>query len=607
MRWLTLVLTLLAAPAFSQTPCTSDGSCPGIPAPSFGLTESTDDVSSDYWVDNDDGGCSDAGNGTSGTPRCTLPAGPFAAGEVVQIRGGTSTLYIAKNWTFNGTAGSPVIVKGPISGTKPKITFTGISNPRHRIAGSYVILEWLEWNGVRLFMGDASGDHQVVRHSRVTNVPASATGASVLFQAGQFLVVWNTEIDQQNLGGNEKHGIHCGGNGSGNSWILNNHIHHNLNGDAIQCGHGSTTGPQNLYIGGNEMNDDLENAMDFKGVDGPLIISGNTLYNYFDTATSNGEAIRINDEWLPREVWILNNEIYNSVGAINPSQTDADTIVIAGNYIHDVDYGVSCCQKTGTGNGIFVRFDVVGNTFYNITGQAINRGASGRGTTLVQNNIIWQAGTHITGDEGTCSHNLTFEDPGTPTISVDCTNTQSDVDPDISTTTARLASASSAVDNGTVSTIYADYLAQYGLSIASDYLPMDGGADARPQDGVWDIGADEWVGVAPVLQVDTTSFPGGMEGVGYSQCATASNGTPPYTWTTTPITGSFPTGLTFSTGGCFSGTPSVAGTFNFTLRVTDNNSDTDDSGALSINIAAASPPSSVIGKFCIGAVCWPMN
>ena len=51
----------------------------------------------------------------------------------------------------------------------------------------------------------------------------------------------------------------------------------------------------------------------------------------------------------------------------------------------------------------------------------------------------------------------------------------------------------------------------------------------------------------------------------YNACG--DGGTAPYTWTVT--TGNLPAGLTLSTGGVISGTPSAAGTSNFTVQVAD--------------------------------------
>ena len=55
----------------------------------------------------------------------------------------------------------------------------------------------------------------------------------------------------------------------------------------------------------------------------------------------------------------------------------------------------------------------------------------------------------------------------------------------------------------------------------------------------------------------------------YNQIVTASGGTGPYTFTVT--LGNLPVGLLLSSGGVLSGTPTAAGTYNFTVRATDAN------------------------------------
>ena len=75
---------------------------------------------------------------------------------------------------------------------------------------------------------------------------------------------------------------------------------------------------------------------------------------------------------------------------------------------------------------------------------------------------------------------------------------------------------------------------------------------------------------APTLELATgAALPAGSIGVAYSQAiaASASGGTPPYTWSLTGL----PAGLTFASSGLtISGTPSAAGSFTLTLQVTDS-------------------------------------
>jgi len=76
-----------------------------------------------------------------------------------------------------------------------------------------------------------------------------------------------------------------------------------------------------------------------------------------------------------------------------------------------------------------------------------------------------------------------------------------------------------------------------------------------------------------VLQVTTAALSAGTTNVPYnSQQLTAGGGLPPYTWSL--ASGTLPSGLSLSTGGLISGTPTVAGTSNFVVKVTDSASAT---------------------------------
>jgi len=85
-------------------------------------------------------------------------------------------------------------------------------------------------------------------------------------------------------------------------------------------------------------------------------------------------------------------------------------------------------------------------------------------------------------------------------------------------------------------------------------------------------------------KITTTSLPGGVHGSAYSATLKASGGKTPYTWSISA--GSLPAGLTLSAStGVISGTPTTAGTSNFTVRVTDSESPTvSATKALSITI-----------------------
>jgi hypothetical protein len=72
-----------------------------------------------------------------------------------------------------------------------------------------------------------------------------------------------------------------------------------------------------------------------------------------------------------------------------------------------------------------------------------------------------------------------------------------------------------------------------------------------------------------VFQVTPDTLPGGIVGAAYTQTTlTASGGRSPYTWTIAP--GSLPAGLTLTSSGVISGTPTAAGAFSFTVRLSDS-------------------------------------
>ena len=96
-------------------------------------------------------------------------------------------------------------------------------------------------------------------------------------------------------------------------------------------------------------------------------------------------------------------------------------------------------------------------------------------------------------------------------------------------------------------------------------------------------------GPVPVGQV----LAGGVTGTAYSETITADGGTGPYTFAV--IGGALPTSTSLNTStGVISGTPTVAGTYNFTIQVTDANALT---GSFAFRIIIASPAVSGGGSF----------
>ncbi len=84
------------------------------------------------------------------------------------------------------------------------------------------------------------------------------------------------------------------------------------------------------------------------------------------------------------------------------------------------------------------------------------------------------------------------------------------------------------------------------------------------------------------LAITTTTLPQGQQGNPYSEVFAATGGTTPYSWSVSTGT---PPGIAMNANGDFAGTPTAAGTFNFTVTVTDANSKTA-SGNFSATVLA---------------------
>jgi hypothetical protein len=94
---------------------------------------------------------------------------------------------------------------------------------------------------------------------------------------------------------------------------------------------------------------------------------------------------------------------------------------------------------------------------------------------------------------------------------------------------------------------------------------------------------------ATAVHVTTPSLSGGVIKTAYSAMLAATGGKTPYSWLVS--SGSLPAGLALSAAGQISGTPTTAGTYSFTVKVTDSSSPAQTATAnLSIPIAASGTP-----------------
>jgi predicted outer membrane repeat protein len=114
------------------------------------------------------------------------------------------------------------------------------------------------------------------------------------------------------------------------------------------------------------------------------------------------------------------------------------------------------------------------------------------------------------------------------------------------------------------------YLPQCGSPVLNagdlnDILPFDGRGVPRPADERVDLGSIEQsrIALSPPL------LPEGIIGLTYTQMLTATCSIAPYSFLIE--SGSLPNGLTLQSNGLISGTPTEAGTFDFTIRATASN------------------------------------
>lgn len=151
----------------------------------------------------------------------------------------------------------------------------------------------------------------------------------------------------------------------------------------------------------------------------------------------------------------------------------------------------------------------------------------------------------------------------------------------------RLTQTADAVNEGTV-------LASGALPVSSEYVKHQG-SQARPNDGVPDLGAFEMQDGQPAdLTVTTSSLPNGTTGQSYSAMLGAAGGLVPYSWSV--ISGGLPSGLSLNSGtGGITGAPTASGTFPFTVQVTDGQVPFDTATRdLSITVLPVSYPPLVI-------------
>lgn len=112
-------------------------------------------------------------------------------------------------------------------------------------------------------------------------------------------------------------------------------------------------------------------------------------------------------------------------------------------------------------------------------------------------------------------------------------------------------------------------------------------------------------GAYPGATITTTSLPAATIGQSYGAQLGATGGSPPYTWAV--MSGGLPAGLSLSSSGLISGTPSTQQTANFTVRAIDsagNRTGADQPLSITVNPPPPPPPSGGGGGGASVSVSW---
>lgn len=109
-------------------------------------------------------------------------------------------------------------------------------------------------------------------------------------------------------------------------------------------------------------------------------------------------------------------------------------------------------------------------------------------------------------------------------------------------------------------------------------------------------------GAVSLLAVTTTTLPAATVGASYTSYFAATGGSPPYSWSDSGVPG-----LTLSSAGLLSGTPTQSGTYTEIVTVTDSLG-TVASASISVNVANATPAPISGAGFPSGlALYWPFD
>ena len=533
----------------------------------------------------------DTNAGTEAAPFKTIQkaANIVNAGDTVYIRGGTYNGLVLV--TKSGTAGNPIIFTN-YAGETPVLDATG------KTSADY-------WNGVFTIRGTATSKTSHVRVSGLkiqNNTANNGFGISCYYCADSEIrnnKTYNTRIsgivvgygDRVVVDGNDIEKANNTGEQENLSilressfvTVTNNVVHDNGNDSGGGEGIDIKQGSHDVLVQGNTVYNNTKVGIYVESWDKltyNIVVDRNKIYSI----GKSGVALGSECGGPLRNVTISNNLIYNNTrhgvnvgiwgdlfgqcGSPAPTPGNINGVKIVNNTIvGNGQNGINYTRDTGLpvhpefGN-IYIANNLIhdnGHKTLNFPGCPISHNAHAEVVShyTIENNLL-----NGTSGKPRC-------DWGSEMLG---TNPLLAAPQLVSATDFHLTASSPAIDAGT-----ANHAPDH------DYDGL-----VRPMNGLWDLGAYEFSGQPPALNINTTSLPQGTVGTSYSVQANASGGSAPYTWHVAG--GVLPNGLSLSTTGLINGTPSVAGTTNLTLGVTDANGALDTQ---SLNVVIADQPVAV--------------
>lgn len=274
---------------------------------------------------------------------------------------------------------------------------------------------------------------------------------------------------------------------------------------------------------------------------------------------------------------ITGDGILSASSGFNPgirvqSNTSNGTLAITGAKV--------TASSSYSGNGVQIRCGDSSNASLTVNGGSLT--ATGSGATFA--GIIMQFGSSTSGS-------------GTPTVTVSgnaivrangiAGGITSNSSTEVHTAAGTGESGGIVFDKG-AGTVYGDVTLQEDITIGEgesltigDGASLNTGSHAVNVNGGTLIGGDKITGTVKYAPVITTeSLPGGTVGTAYSQ-ALAADGTAPISWSVT--SGALPAGLTLSSDGKITGTPTTAGTSTFTVTATNASGSASKAFTITVN------------------------